>query len=247
MIWMCPRSKGFTNPKLIDLNVDAEGPLTDSFQREHLCARSNPSGLQLRDPLDYHEVLGLVTNIWQPFHDAVSSEISRLSMLHDEVVVLVIHAEQRLKGWNFDAFESSCIIATDLGQSTGRPFLEAFIAPLNVSGHSWVVNPWYSRAATAHRYGAPANGVHVIEAEIGARLRNQCELTERSPRKWSNSDGYFAGHLLFNMLHSICAAAAASRMPGVSRLRFQFIVWANAYAVRRVCLSGQPRARWAHK
>ncbi|TCG01044.1 hypothetical protein BZM26_09810 [Paraburkholderia strydomiana] len=109
---------------------------------------------------------------WRPFHQSGWYELGRLKSSHDRVLLLVVHARQWLRNAQERVGFADCTVSTNFGRSADSRLVHALTSQILSSGYSWVLNP--AGAGGRHRitrYGNPGDGLHVIELEVGGRLR----------------------------------------------------------------------------
>ncbi|WP_242538964.1 N-formylglutamate amidohydrolase [Trinickia acidisoli] len=167
------------HPCVIDLNVAAvERPLPHRVDRKGLCRTHTARGQALYapgcEPSD-EEVAARVQAHWLPFHAAVSSELTRLRKLHDNVLLLVFHASFWLSPYRDQLATSDCNIGTARGRACDRRLVSALTEQVKADGHSWVVNGRVADVFAAEHYGLPEGGIHAMEVEIAGRWRADFE------------------------------------------------------------------------
>ena len=105
---------------------------------------------------------------WQPYHDALESELARLKSLHGSLLLWDAHSirsrvprffEGRLPDFNF---------GTAGGASAVHGLAEALTLHVtrHGSGYTAVANGRFKGGYITRRYGAPDNGVHAVQLEL---------------------------------------------------------------------------------
>jgi N-formylglutamate amidohydrolase len=164
---------GTWHPCVIDLNQSAENrSLIPSFSRTGLCRTHSSRGEALyeggAEPTE-QDVTERVERYWRPYHDALREELTRLRGLHDHVLLLVSHASCRLSPYRGDPGAADFNFGTSQGRSCDKSILTALADAVQREGASWVVNGRIADAFAAQHYGAPQNGIHVIEVEVAGQ------------------------------------------------------------------------------
>ncbi|RQR50002.1 N-formylglutamate amidohydrolase [Burkholderia sp. Bp9140] len=187
------------HPCVIDVNMAADRQsLASELGRSALCRPHSPSGERLYGgmaELSEVEVMRRVRQYWQPYHDALASELKRLREIHDDVLLVVPHASSRLSPFQHPSGASDCNVGTNRGASCDRLLVSTLTKSVKRGGRSWVVNGKLADAFAAQHYGMPAAGMHVVELEIAGKWRAACEA---APVAESTADEFdrLLGHLL---------------------------------------------------
>lgn len=163
------------HPCVIDFNVPtSDRPLSRSLNRNGMCRTHTAAGQPLYDPgcePDDAEIERRVKTYWQPFHEAVAAELSRLRKRHDNVLLLVFHASFWLSPFR-DRFDASdCNVGTARGKACDRRLVSCLTEQFKAHEHSWVVNGKIADVFAAEHYGKPDDGIHAMEVEIAGRWR----------------------------------------------------------------------------
>lgn len=107
---------------------------------------------------------------WQPYHDAIASELSRLKAVHGSVILWDAHSiecelpslfEGRLPDLNLGTFD---------GKSCDADIIEAAFDAAKASGFKAVLNGRFKGGYITRHYGAPKKGVHAIQLEMAQAI-----------------------------------------------------------------------------
>lgn len=122
------------------------------------------------------EMSDLVSEYWQPYHQALQSELARLRALHGQVILWDAHSIRSRLPKLFEG-ELPCLNIGTADQHACAPAYAAFVADVaEQSGYSWVLNGRFKGGYITRHYGQPASGIHAIQMEIAQRAY----LQERS-------------------------------------------------------------------
>jgi N-formylglutamate amidohydrolase len=167
------------HPCVIDFNVALDNrPLSARLNRVGLCRTHTSRGEALyeegREPSEA-DVDARVEKYWKPFHAAVAMELLRLRSIHDNVQILVSHANWWLSPYRDQPGAADCNIGTNRGAACDRQLVAAITESAQAFNRSWVVNGKLADAFAAQHYGMPVSGVHAMEIEVAGRWRLDCE------------------------------------------------------------------------
>jgi N-formylglutamate deformylase len=107
---------------------------------------------------------------WQPYHDALAQELSRLKAIHGSVILWDAHSieseipalfEGRLPDLNLGTFD---------GKSCDRDLVEKTLTVAQQSGFSVVLNGRFKGGYITRHYGAPKKGVQAIQLEMAQAI-----------------------------------------------------------------------------
>lgn len=104
-----------------------------------------------------------------PYHDALTAEIARLRVLHDNVVLYDCHSIRSVIPRLFEGTLPDMNIGTHSGQSCDPALTEAIAALAAGSSFSHVVNGRFKGGWITRRYGRPGEGVHAVQMELACR------------------------------------------------------------------------------
>lgn len=107
---------------------------------------------------------------WQPYHDALAQELSRLKAIHGAVLLWDAHSiaselpslfEGRLPDLNLGTFD---------GKSCDKDIAEATLAAAQATGFNAVLNARFKGGHITRAYGAPKKGVNAIQLEMAQAI-----------------------------------------------------------------------------
>jgi len=132
---------------------------TDTFRKEPLYLPGEAPGAAERD--ERRE------RYWQPYHDALRSELDRLRGLHDHVVLWDAHSICSV----LPRFFEGRLTDLNLGTADGRacaPALQAAVeAQMAAQGdYTHVSNGRFKGGWITRHYGDPSHGVHALQLEM---------------------------------------------------------------------------------
>jgi N-formylglutamate deformylase len=155
---------------VIDLNRATDGALLYPGKIETgLCPIESFAGepFYAGAPPSREEVEARTAQYWQPYHDALQSELARLKALHGRAHLLDLHSIASRVPRLFDGRLPDLNIGTNDGRSAD-PALIARVAEAarRDPSLSMVLNGRFKGGAITRGYGNPAAGVHAIQIEI---------------------------------------------------------------------------------
>jgi N-formylglutamate deformylase len=117
-------------------------------------------------PPDDGEIAERRRQWWQPYHDALGSELARLRARHSRVVLWDAHSIASVLPRFFEGRLPDLNFGTADGRSCDPALIEAVLAPVRAQQHfSWVLNGRYKGGHITRSHGRPADGVHAIQLE----------------------------------------------------------------------------------
>ncbi|WP_026790621.1 N-formylglutamate deformylase [Pleomorphomonas oryzae] len=158
---------------VIDLNRDPTGvSLYPGQATTGLCPVETFDGEPLYRPdeePDAQEIEARKVAFYQPYHAALSKEISRIRNKHERVVVYDCHsirsAIPRLFAGKLPVFN----LGTNSGASADPELVQHVADILATSGRSHVVDGRFKGGYITRHYGQPEKGVHALQMEIACR------------------------------------------------------------------------------
>jgi N-formylglutamate deformylase len=156
---------------VIDLNRPSENtPMYPGTNNTELC----PTRFFTGDPLyrtgmapDDAEVARRIATYWQPYRDALESEITRLRNAHGHAVLFDAHSIQSQVPWLFEGRLPDLNLGTVNGSSAAPGLREALAQVLaRQSQFSHVVDGRFKGGHITRHYGRPAEGWHAIQLEM---------------------------------------------------------------------------------
>lgn len=158
---------------VIDLNRDPTGvSLYPGQATTGLCPVETFDGEPLyrrgEEP-DAEEIEVRKATFYQPYHQALAEEISRLQNWHKQVVVYDCHsirsAIPRLFAGELPVFN----LGTNSGASADPELVDRVADVIANSGRSHVVNGRFKGGYITRHYGQPEKGVHALQMELACR------------------------------------------------------------------------------
>ena len=192
---------------VIDVNRDPSGQsLYPGQATTGLCPETSFEGTSLYKPgmePDDAEVARRRACFFDPFHEALSAQISRLRRRHSRIVLYDAHSilsqvprlfEGELPQFNIGSFD---------GRSCAPSLTEGVAAAC--SGYATAVNGRFKGAWITRHYGDPENGVHAIQMELA--MRGYLDETGPWPPVWDKARAERLQPVLRDVL-SACLAFA---------------------------------------
>ena len=125
---------------------------------------------------------------WQPYHDALAAELTRLRGLHEHIVLWDAHSIRSVLPRFFQGTLTDLNLGTGGGKSCAPALAEAVLACANTAtAYSSVLNGRFTGGTITRQYGAPARGIHAIQLE----MTQSTYMTEAPP--WSYRPDLAAG------------------------------------------------------
>ena len=129
---------------------------------------------------DEHERAQRLAQYWQPYHDAIGKELSRMRRIHSKVVLWDAHSIcSRLPAF-FDGRLPDLNIGTNKGLSCARELEDALEQAARKTPFSYVVNGRYTGGYITRNYGRPDTGVHAVQLEMA----QAAYMNEAAPYVW---------------------------------------------------------------
>lgn len=158
---------------VIDLNRDPTGAsLYPGQATTGLCPIETFDGEALYRPgaePDAEEIEARIATFYQPYHQVLAEEISRLRNGNDRVVVYDCHsirsAIPRLFAGKLPVFN----LGTNSGASADPALVKRVADIIAGLGRSHVVNGRFKGGYITRRYGQPESGVHALQMELACR------------------------------------------------------------------------------
>ena len=167
---------------LIDLNRPPENtPMYAGANNTELCPTHFFSGLALYregQAPDAPEIVRRRDIYWQPYHDALSAELSRLKKQHGYVVLFDGHSINSVLPWLFEGQLPDLNLGTAAGSSCSPLLRQALVAALEAqTAFTHVADGRFKGGYITRHYGQPEVGVHAVQLEMGFR----CYMQEQAP------------------------------------------------------------------
>ena len=167
---------------VIDLNRPPDdAPMYPGASNTELCPTRFFNGDPLYQPgaePDAAERLRRREVYWQPYHQALATELQRLQALHGHVLLWDAHSIRSQIPWLFEGRLPDLNLGTAGGSSAdGRIATALMQVCAGQQAVSHVLNGRFKGGYITRRYGAPAQGVHAVQLEMCQSLYMQ----EHSP------------------------------------------------------------------
>lgn len=135
---------------------------TETFRGEPLYGPAPaPDAPQQADRLDRY---------WRPYHDALRAELDRLKAQHGAVLLWDAHSIASVLPRLFEGKLPDLNFGTADGKSCAPAIIERVVAHAQGGPFSHVLNGRFKGGYITRHYGAPADGVHAIQLEMGQDL-----------------------------------------------------------------------------
>jgi len=167
---------------LIDLNRPRENaPMYPGVNNTELC----PTRFFTGEPLyrdgqapDDSEVARRVSTYWQPYHDALRTELERVHATHGRVVLFDGHSIKSELPWLFDGKLPDLNLGTAAGTSCAGSLRDALSRVLAAQAqYTHVVDGRFKGGHITRQYGNPDAGVHAVQLEMCW----SCYMAEQPP------------------------------------------------------------------
>lgn len=106
---------------------------------------------------------------FDPYHDALTAEVSRLRTLHSNVVLYDCHSIRSVIPRLFEGELPHFNLGTNSGASCDPRFTEAITNICNATPFSFVANGRFRGGYITRHFGQPEHGVHAIQMELAFR------------------------------------------------------------------------------
>jgi N-formylglutamate deformylase len=173
---------------LIDLNRSSDNaPMYPGQNNTELCPTRHFSGDAIYHEgaaPDAAEIDRRIAGYWQPYHDALHSELARIRVIHGHAVLFDAHSIKSELPWLFDGQLPHMSIGTANGascsQSLSDAVMHAFAAQTDFTH---VRNGRFKGGHITRHYGNPDAGIHAIQLEMCLR----CYMLETPPFRWHDA------------------------------------------------------------
>lgn len=201
---------------VIDVNRPADNrSLYPGQASTDLCPLNNFDGESLYLPGNTptgQDIDDRKNNYYQPYHQALQTQIARLRAHHPTVVLYDCHSIRSRIPRLFPAQLPLLNIGTYEGRSCS-PELQALIdLQCQHSGLEYVINGRFKGGAITRHYGRPEQGIHAVQMEIACRAYMQEPDTPLSslnwPPAWSLQDAAPLQAVLSSLLQAMQEWAA---------------------------------------
>lgn len=111
-----------------------------------------------------------LSGYWQPYHDALRAELDRLKAAHGAVLLWDAHSIASVLPRLFDGKLPDLNFGTASGSSCAPAIIDSVVELTRASSFSHVLNGRFKGGYITRHYGAPDNGIHAIQLEMGQDL-----------------------------------------------------------------------------
>lgn len=107
---------------------------------------------------------------WQPYHDALAQELSRLKAIHGAVILWDAHSIESILPSLFEGRLPDLNLGTFDGKSCDEDIVEGVLAVAKSSGFSAVLNARFKGGYITRHYGDRKKGVQAIQLEMAQAI-----------------------------------------------------------------------------
>jgi N-formylglutamate deformylase len=113
------------------------------------------------------EIAERIETFWQPYHDALKNELTRIRAAHGRVVLWEGHSIRSVVPFLFDGRLPDFNLGTAGGTSCSVGLQSRLVEVLAVQGdHSYVVNGRFKGGHITRQYGEPAQDIEAVQLEL---------------------------------------------------------------------------------
>lgn len=158
---------------VIDMNRDPTGvSLYPGQATTELCPTTTFDGEALYKPGQVPsdaEIAERRARFYDPYHDALRSEIARLRAKNARVVLYDCHSIRSVVPRLFEGELPNFNIGTNSGNSCAPALEDAVAAACAKTPYSHIANGRFKGGYITRHYGKPANNVHAVQMELACR------------------------------------------------------------------------------
>jgi N-formylglutamate deformylase len=107
---------------------------------------------------------------WQPYHDALAQELSRLKAIHGSVILWDAHSIESVIPTLFDGRLPDLNLGTFDGKSCDGDIADAAFAAAKASGFAAVLNARFKGGHITRHYGNPGKGINALQLEMAQAI-----------------------------------------------------------------------------
>ena len=173
---------------LVDLNRPSENtPMYAGLNNTELC----PTRFFTGEPLyragqapDDTEVSRRVASYWQPYHQALQTELQRLRTAHGHAVLFDAHSIKSELPWLFEGTLPHMNLGTVGGSSCAAALRDSLAGVLATQQrYTHVVDGRFKGGHITRQHGRPQHGVHAVQLEMCWRAY----MDETPPYRWHDA------------------------------------------------------------
>ncbi len=103
---------------------------------------------------------------WQPYHDALAQELSRLKAIHGAVILWDAHSIESVLPTLFEGRLPDLNLGTFDNKACDKDIAETTFAAAQTTGFNAVLNARFKGGFITRNYGAPKKGINAIQLEM---------------------------------------------------------------------------------
>jgi N-formylglutamate deformylase len=107
---------------------------------------------------------------WQPYHDALAQELSRIKAIHGTVILWDAHSIESVLPSLFEGRLPDLNLGTFDGKSCDADIADATFAVAKQTGFNAVLNARFKGGHITRSYGNPKKGINAIQLEIAQAI-----------------------------------------------------------------------------
>ena len=189
---------------VVDLNRPPEDlPMYAGANNTTICPTTFFNGDPLYRPEQIpnrSEIDERIKNYWQPYHDAIVAEMTRLRDLHGYAILFDGHSICSEVPWLFEGSLPDLNLGTVNGSSCAPSLRDLCVDMLNGQSHfSHVIDGRFKGGYITRHYGRPAQGWHTVQMEMAW----SSYLEESCPQQWDPVRAEAAQRVLKGLLESL--------------------------------------------
>ncbi|MFP3801181.1 N-formylglutamate deformylase [Paraburkholderia sp. SIMBA_027] len=115
---------------------------------------------------DAAERASRVARYWQPYHDALTTELARLRAHHANVLLWEAHSIASVLPRLFDDKLPDLNLGTLEGRTCAPTVQQAVVDAMRASNYTWVANGRFKGGYITRSFGAPQRGIHAVQLEM---------------------------------------------------------------------------------
>lgn len=174
-----------------------------------LCPTETFDGESIYRPgfiLTDEEIFDRKKRYWQPWHDCLQQELTRLKAIHGTVQLWDAHSIRSILPLHFSGKLPDFNLGTNDGASCSHDRLQTAIDVISSSSEvTHVVNGRYKGGYITRHYGQPNNGIHAIQLE----LAQSSYMRELNPDYWDEQQTDVVRLLLQTVLGNFCLSRSS--------------------------------------